>query len=172
MRHRFELDGVPHDISLVRDGAAWRLGALGTEAAAVLDIGTVGQGGPAGQGRLTLDGAAQEVWVVVEGDVVHVQLDGRAYALRYRDPVALHAEAAAGDGNAVAHAPMPGVVLALAVAPGDPVRLGDALLTIESMKMETVIKATRDGVVEAVHVRAGQTFDRNAPLVTLREGEG
>jgi len=165
VRHRFELDDAPHDISLVRDGAAWRLGALGMEAAAVLDIGA------GGRGLLTLEGAAQEVWIAVEGDVVHVQLDGRAYALRYRDPVDLHAAAAAGDGHAVAHAPMPGVVLALAVEAGNPVRLGDALLTIESMKMETVIKATRDGVVEAVHVRAGQTFDRNAPLVTLRRGE-
>lgn len=165
MRHRFELDDTPHDISLVRDGAAWRLGFLGMEAVVVLDIGA------GSRGLLTLDGTSQEVWLAVEGDLVHIQLDGRAYALRYRDPVDLHAAAAAGDGHAVARAPMPGVVLALVVQAGDPVRLGDALLTIESMKMETIIKATRDGVVETVHVRAGQTLDRNAPLVTLRGEE-
>jgi biotin carboxyl carrier protein len=35
------------------------------------------------------------------------------------------------------------------------------------MKLETAIKAWRDGTVETVHVAAGRTFDRAAPLVTF-----
>ena len=44
---------------------------------------------------------------------------------------------------------------------------GDTLLVIESMKLETAIKAPRDGMVETVHVADGRTFERSAPLVTL-----
>jgi biotin carboxyl carrier protein len=35
------------------------------------------------------------------------------------------------------------------------------------MKLETAITAWRDGTVAAVHLAAGQTFDRDAPLVSL-----
>jgi biotin carboxyl carrier protein len=38
---------------------------------------------------------------------------------------------------------------------------------MESMKMETTIAAPRDGVVEAVHFAPGQTFDRDALLLSL-----
>jgi biotin carboxyl carrier protein len=42
---------------------------------------------------------------------------------------------------------------------------------IESMKLETAIRAAQDGIVEKIHVRAGESFDRDAALVTLsREG--
>ena len=43
-------------------------------------------------------------------------------------------------------------------------------MVIESMKLETAIKAWRDGTVAAVHVGVGQTFERGAPLVTLAPG--
>lgn len=165
MQHRFELDGIPYEISLTRHASpseGWRLDALGLSATVSLGV----QGGD--RCVLTLEGVKHPVAAVVEGDVVHVQINGRAYALRYRDPVDLHATAGEAGGQDVARAPMPGVVLAVQVRAGDLVRLGDTLLTIESMKMETSIKATRDGMVELVHVVAGQSFDRGAALVTLR----
>lgn len=54
-------------------------------------------------------------------------------------------------------APMPGMVVTVAVKPGQPVKAGDPLLSIEAMKMESQIRAERDGVVAAVHVAAGST---------------
>ena len=103
--------------------------------------------------------------------MVHVHLDGRAYLLRYRDPVAFHEGEAEAGGHDVARAPMPGIVLSVQADIGAHVRAGDTLLTIESMKLETAIKAGRDGTVEAVHVAPGQAFDRDAPLATLRRDE-
>ena len=44
-------------------------------------------------------------------------------------------------------------------------------MIIESMKILTVIKAPRDGVVAKIHFAPGQTFDRNDALVTLTEKE-
>ncbi len=62
---------------------------------------------------------------------------------------------------------MPGTVVKLIVAPGQNVAMGDGLIVIESKKLETTIRAWRDGEVEAIHVPAGGTFDRDAPLVSL-----
>jgi biotin carboxyl carrier protein len=166
MQHRFDLDGVAHFVWLVQTDPAWRVFTDAQSAAVAL------QAGHDGRFVLTLDGQAHAVGAVVEGDTVHVQLDGQAYALRYRDPVEVHAEENAEGGHDIARAPMPGGVLAVLVAVGDAVRAGDTLLTIESMKLETAIKASRDGTVEAIHVGPGQTFERDAPLVTLGRGDG
>ncbi|BCH35750.1 pyruvate carboxylase [Mesorhizobium sp. L-8-10] len=62
-------------------------------------------------------------------------------------------------------APMPGVVSTLAVAPGQPVKAGDVLLSIEAMKMETALHAERDGAIAEVLVRAGDQIDAKDLLV-------
>ena len=62
---------------------------------------------------------------------------------------------------------MPGTVIAVHVTEGQAVARGDTLVVIESMKLETAIKALRDGTIATVHVATGQAFDRGMPLVTL-----
>jgi len=57
------------------------------------------------------------------------------------------------------------------VAAGEAVSKGQPLITIESMKILMVITATRDGEVSEVHFEPGDTFDKNAALVTLKEKE-
>jgi len=75
-------------------------------------------------------------------------------------------KAEAGNADHVG-APMPGVVATVAVKPGDKVRDGDTLLTIEAMKMETGLHAERDGVVKAVHVTPGTQIDAKDLLIEL-----
>jgi pyruvate carboxylase len=53
-------------------------------------------------------------------------------------------------------APMPGSVVTVAVKPGQKVVRGAPLLSIEAMKMETVLSAEIDGVIKAVHVKSGE----------------
>ena len=52
-------------------------------------------------------------------------------------------------------APMPGMIVTVAVKPGQVVRAGDPLLSIEAMKMESQIRAERDCTVRASHVKPG-----------------
>jgi len=118
-------------------------------------------------GVLRFDSATQDVVVAVDGDLVHIHLDGETHTVRYTDPVKRHGAHGAGSADDVAEAPMPGTVVAVNTAPGQTVARGDTLLVIESMKLETAIKAWRDGVIAAVNVAIGQTFDRGAPLVAL-----
>jgi len=56
-------------------------------------------------------------------------------------------------------APMPGVISTLAVKPGQSVKAGDVLLSIEAMKMETAIHADRDGTIAEVLVHPGSQID-------------
>ena len=52
---------------------------------------------------------------------------------------------AGGSEAGASHAPMPGVVVSTLATVGQRVREGDALLVIESMKLQTALTAPRDG---------------------------
>jgi acetyl/propionyl-CoA carboxylase alpha subunit len=77
------------------------------------------------------------------------------------------ADASAPTGRAAFTAPMPGAVLAVAVAPGDHVASGTTMVVVEAMKMEHPIVAPTDGTVLAVQVAAGQTVDAGTELLTF-----
>ena len=122
----------------------------------------------AGDGQLLRFGAEiSRVLIAPDGDLVHIHLDGATFTVRYVDPVQRYGSHAGGGADDIAEAPMPGVVIAVNVTEGQAVSAGETLLVIESMKLETAIKAWRDGAVAAVHVGVGQSFQRGAPLLTL-----
>lgn len=66
-------------------------------------------------------------------------------------------------------APVQGTVLEIVVVVGDSVDLGDKLLTLESMKMEHIVKATRSGTINAVLVEVGAQVAAGSLLVTIQE---
>ncbi|TWT28093.1 biotin/lipoyl-containing protein [Planomicrobium sp. CPCC 101110] len=66
-------------------------------------------------------------------------------------------------------ASMAGTVLNVLVAEGDAVTAGQAVVTIESMKMEIPIEAESGGKVEKIHVEAGSFVNEEDILLTLGE---
>ena len=70
--------------------------------------------------------------------------------------------------NMAIKAPLPGTIITVLVKPGDKVTLGQKLLTMEAMKMETMLSADRDATVHAIHVRAGETINAKDLLMELR----
>ena len=54
---------------------------------------------------------------------------------------------------------MPGTVATVNVVLGSQVRQGDVLVTIEAMKMETSVRAERDGKIAEVITRPGEAVD-------------
>ncbi|NOX54184.1 MAG: pyruvate carboxylase [Planctomycetes bacterium] len=68
-------------------------------------------------------------------------------------------------------APMPGMVVTVAVRPGDRVAKGQKLITLEAMKMQTVITAEREGRVAEVHVQPGAQIDVGDLLVTMASSD-
>ncbi len=118
-------------------------------------------------GRLTarLGDARLSVGIVFDADRVTV-LDGIvATTFREADP---------RDGDAAHHghadrlvAPMPGSVVQVLVEAGATVAKGDALIVVEAMKMEHVVRAPHDGVVERIDVAVGDTVAEGVELAVM-----
>ena len=165
MHHAFKLGEREYEVELSRSADAYRLHADDGIVVSV-QIGT----GDDGRARLTVDDIAYDIVTAEHGDDVFVHLDGEAYQLRYEHPLVRLAAAGAGSADDSVRAPMPGSIVSVAVKAGDAVTKGQTLLVMESMKMETTIISPRDGVVATLNFAQGQTFDRDALLLTMEIG--
>jgi pyruvate carboxylase len=98
------------------------------------------------------------------------ELNGQPRMIRIPKPGAsakdAHPKAQDGDPAHVG-APMPGMVVRITVKAGQKVGRGDPMLSIEAMKMETVIRAERAATVRQVHVKPGQTVAAKDLLLEL-----
>jgi propionyl-CoA carboxylase alpha chain len=61
--------------------------------------------------------------------------------------------------------PMPGLLVSVAVRPGDEVKAGQELAVVEAMKMENILRADADAVVAKVHATAGDSLAVDQPIV-------
>ena len=62
-------------------------------------------------------------------------------------------------------APMPGLVKTIHVTEGQQVVKGDPLLILEAMKMENVLSAPHDAIIEKIQVNKGQAVERGLALI-------
>ncbi len=77
---------------------------------------------------------------------------------RQADLARLMPEKSAADTSRYLLCPMPGLIVSIAVAEGDEVQEGQALATVEAMKMENILRAERKGVVKRIAVAAGASL--------------
>ena len=73
--------------------------------------------------------------------------------------------AVASASNDVIVAPMPGVIMDIAVKPGDTVAARQPICALEAMKMKNIIHSSRDGVVASVEVCEGQHVPFGAVII-------
>ena len=107
--------------------------------------------------------ALESAWVAHDGEVVLFE-GGEAYTFSRPRSAGGDAEHA-GDGQV--RAPMPGRIVLLPVAAGDTVAKGEALVTLEAMKMEHAQVAPFDGTVAAVLCAVGDQVSEGALLIRL-----
>ncbi|MGV4791658.1 ATP-binding protein [Rhizobium sp. F40D2] len=86
-------------------------------------------------------------------------------------PRASEIEANHGVGDGAILSPMPGLVISVDVAEGDPVAKGDRLLTVEAMKMEHSLRAPFDGIVGKLQVSPGSRVSENQLVASVMKGE-
>jgi oxaloacetate decarboxylase (Na+ extruding) subunit alpha len=74
---------------------------------------------------------------------------------------------ASGGGGSPLTAPLPGSIFSMKCNVGDAVNEGDTLLIMESMKMESEIKAHQAGTVQSVLVKEGDNVQTGDQLVII-----
>ncbi|RLQ22675.1 oxaloacetate decarboxylase subunit alpha [Seongchinamella sediminis] len=117
----------------------------------------------------TAPGAAEVYTVSVNGSsyVVEVAEGGDVSAV---SPAATSAPAAAPAPAGAAEplpAPLAGNIFRVTVSAGDAVSAGDVVIILEAMKMETEVRASRDGTVASVDVKVGDTVAVGDTLISI-----
>ena len=112
-----------------------------------------------------------------EGDAWDLYLDGERYDgdvidERTRAIREMTGQTAADLGPRPIRAPMPGLVVSVAVAQGDPVEAGQSVAIVEAMKMENDLKAESDAVVARVLVEPGEAVEKGTVLVEFEAPGG
>jgi acetyl/propionyl-CoA carboxylase alpha subunit len=64
-------------------------------------------------------------------------------------------------------APMPGLLLKLKKRVGDEVKLGEAILILEAMKMENELRSPSSGIVKEVFFNEGQSVEKDSIILTI-----
>ncbi|MGI9335061.1 MAG: acetyl-CoA carboxylase biotin carboxylase subunit [Gammaproteobacteria bacterium] len=118
----------------------------------------------------TVDGVQHCVRVARHGIGYRLSGAGRRTDLLVLSPRAAQLQALmpvkqAPDMSKFLLSPMPGLLVDLSVAPGDEVKAGQALAVVEAMKMENVLRADRDRVVEAVLAVQGDSLAVDQPII-------
>ena len=121
---------------------------------------------------MLVDGKSFESYVYLGDEEWQVLLHGRLYQVKVEDERDKRLRAAAG-GSVVEgvefhlKAPMPGLVVAVNVGEGDEVKKGQVLLILESMKMQNELKASRNGKVNHIRVKPGESVEQKQTLLSV-----
>ncbi len=118
-----------------------------------------------GQTLATVDigGDTLAVKVDLKGPAIRLRWRGMDLTARVRSPrvaalAKLMPEKLPPDTSKMLLCPMPGVITGVAVKEGETVEAGQALATVEAMKMENILKAERRGTVKKIVVEPGQSL--------------
>lgn len=114
--------------------------------------------------RSAVDGIDVPVYVVPTDEQIHVQIGAQSASY---DRVVAGGDASSGSADDAIVAPMPGRIVAVHCKVGESVSTGQALISIEAMKMEQDLCASRDGVVEILAVAAGDQVAQGDELLRL-----
>lgn len=106
----------------------------------------------------------------LETKTMTVKVNGRDYEValsdRYDDLLkSLGMDKALGAKVNEMKAPMPGLVLDVRVIEGQAVSKGEALVVLEAMKMENILKSPADVVVKKIIAKKGTAVEKNEVLV-------
>jgi propionyl-CoA carboxylase alpha chain len=118
----------------------------------------------------TIDGRpiAVQVRAVLNGfDLSHRGVEARAYVYTESEAAAarlMPVKKVVDSGKAV-RCPMPGLVVSIAVVEGQEVKAGETLAVVEAMKMENVLRAERDGVVQKIRAKQGDSLAVDAVIL-------
>jgi len=83
------------------------------------------------------------------------------------EPVKPRIEKKAGGSAFAITSPLPGIIVEIFVKPGDIIKQGQKLLSMEAMKMLNQVLAEKEGVVESIKVLPGQNVLQGDALIEI-----
>ncbi|MBI3137870.1 MAG: acetyl-CoA carboxylase biotin carboxyl carrier protein subunit [Sphingobacteriales bacterium] len=106
------------------------------------------------------------------GKKLKLEIEGESFELEIKDELDQMLDSMGFSTASTKHikeikAPMPGLVLDIAVKEGQEVKEGDRILILEAMKMENSILIQSNAVIKRIAVTPGQAVDKNQVLVEL-----
>ena len=125
-------------------------------------------GEPVWHGRIGGQEVAVQVRPIANGVALAwrgVSTAARVYTEREAELAALMPAKVATGISKLLLCPMPGLVKAIHVTPGQAVKAGDALAVVEAMKMENVLRAERDGSIKSIRAKAGDSLAVDAVIL-------
>ena len=125
-------------------------------------------GDPLWQGNIDGVNKAVQTRPILNGyELSHggVSADTHVYTEREAELAALMPFKEPPDTSKLLLCPMPGLVVAIHVEVGEEIKAGQALCVVEAMKMENILKAERDGVVEAINAAPGDSLAVDAVIM-------
>lgn len=125
-----------------------------------------------GEGWIRMQGRIAPFKVFRRDNQMLVWVNGRNYTIEIVERTAQRASGAqqAHVGRKL-KAPMPGTVLKININPGDTYEAGDALIIMESMKMEMTLAAPTPGTVNKLRCDVGDMVDMNQTLAELEPAD-
>jgi biotin carboxyl carrier protein len=147
-RYRVVVDGQPSEVDAVR------IGAFGLSL--LLDGGGISR-----EVQVAPAGTPGEMLVSIDGRTVAATVNGRRTGRGGADL------GAGARGDQAIIAPMPGRVVRVLVAAGDPVAARQAVVVVEAMKMENELRSPKDGRVKEVAVAPGASVEAGRILVVI-----
>ena len=152
------LQGASHEVKIDAD----RDGATVTIGGATLRVESDWTPGDP-LARLTVDGAPLVLKVGKISGGFRVRYRGADIKVHVRSPrqaelAKLMPEKLPPDTSKFLLCPMPGLIVKVDVQAGDEVQEGQALCTVEAMKMENILRAERKGIVKKVNAAGGDSL--------------
>lgn len=101
-----------------------------------------------------------------------IEIDGNQYEIQLKNKLdnlidEMGMNVASNATITALHAPMPGLILDIAIQEGDQINKEDKLFVLEAMKMENIIKSPMDTTIKTIHISKGQKVEKNQLLVTF-----
>ena len=107
----------------------------------------------------------QGLWMRVSHN--GLAIDAQVMSARAAELLRMMPFKAPADMSKFLLSPMPGLLVDVAVKPGQTVQAGERLAVIEAMKMENILTATQDGVVGEVLATKGESLAVDQPILSF-----
>lgn len=115
----------------------------------------------------TVNGVVSKMSVVQHEETLHLFSSEENYKVHRIIPNFIKNKSETMNSSATV-APMTGTIVKVNVEAGQTVVKGDVIMIMEAMKMEHVICAPKDGILEEVIYSVGDTVERNSVLTTYK----